>query len=103
MKKEFLTVGAAALGVCLLASVGRAQDAPPAPPAAPPVVQPQPGAQPAPPAVVTPAPPPAAPLVGGVRSVMVFPFENAANPMPPPSFSLVEMGQQVADVVREGM
>lgn len=107
MKKSLLTVGAALLCVCLMAPAARAQDQPPAPPVTPPVVppvqppvQPPPAAVPAPPQVVTPPP---APVPLGVRTVMVFPFENAAMPEVPPPFSLRELGEQVSEAVREGL
>jgi hypothetical protein len=98
MKRCVWIAGAALLGVWTAAPVARAQNQPPAPPAAAgapavvPPVQAAPGRTST--GALAPAPPVALP---GVTTVMVFPFENNS-----PSGGRA-LGEAIADAVRRGM
>lgn len=101
MKKSLLLAVAGLTGGCLFAPAARAQNAPPRPPGTVPGAG-VPGASapgaPAPGTTRTGVTPPAPPLaLPGVRTVMVFPFENNT-----PSGGRA-LGEALADAIQRGL
>jgi hypothetical protein len=95
MKKSLLMAGAIVLGVGLAAGGARAQ-APPAPPVRTPAPAVPPPTAPGTtrPGAAAPAPPI---IIPGVRTVMVFPFENNTSAGGRP------LGEAIAEAVRRGL